>query len=1004
MAPTEPAAGVGDFLARVVPRSLAQNVIGAVEFVPRTAGMLSEGVAKGLDIATSRRGSIAEGWKAAMDPVAETAQGLTEFVGKPFGLYGADAAKEVWLSDPIAPVMVLAPGIPKSLRIVKDSTPYRRLTIKERGLFDAGVAQDIQSGAITPEQIRQLWKDPANRESLINKYARGTEPVTTKESGAPVRASGTESPAQLAMREGHSEPYPADGATLSNRIRADVVTNKTRQIEGPAAVSEPLALPSGQGFELQTGTPYLPAKSTAIRLPHEPVGENGGRILLKPEDFTPAKKPAETPARVLLSPEDFAEPAPAAIAAQKQTTNLSATPEIVEPGANKSAVVSPVKTSASVNRRADFGVDEAMTGTPVYQAIENIKSNGGLNLGSLKADYGKEQILELARKRPGLVSRKGAAKLDEIAQEHGFADGDTLLQEILGAKSKKQVAQDVKDSYMEVHGEGYELAKKGFVETDKPKTTAIDLNPGEKVKLKGKTDIFVVKGGKGSGVILKDGETLKYNAFDPVPVTHIKKLKKNQAEIPGASFTETFDLAPAPGTLGDKPKPHLKNPTAKLFDQRGSMPLSPESEVVRAILAAKGKIKEALPHLESLGRRLYESGKTKFTDWYKGMEKAIGPTWRSFTRHAKGIFAQIAKPLRNQRGSVRPGASRVIGKEEAREYLSGQPIASISGMEFSKTARPLTDVVSEWYAENYKGKATNPAIGDVILDRRGIKDSIGHGLGRIKSAAFALVPDIIEKGKIISHADDWQGRKIEGSVIAAPVRIGKDHHIGVVVVRKSKETQRFYLHEVYLTQKLQEPFKTGAFPLQEGRVAGGPGVITNLLHEIFNVKTINRLAKPLQNQKGKVGLDINREKPGSDTWRVGKDIYETNRAMMRKSLLRIAKKDAKDILGDIREMADEYLGSISTRLGNINPELKTHLRRFEMKRGLQISMRTKRVMPMFEKVKKMTPDDRIDFDLARKNGDASKLKQILDKYKMWNEYTNGTRKPKIRDCFSIERI
>jgi len=186
MAPTEPAAGVGDFLARVVPRSLAQNVIGAVEFVPRTAGMLSEGVAKGLDIATSRRGSIAEGWKAAMDPVAETAQGLTEFVGKPFGLYGADAAKEVWLSDPIAPVMVLAPGIPKSLRIVKDSTPYRRLTIKERGLFDAGVAQDIQSGAITPEQIRQLWKDPANRESLINKYVRGTEPVTTKESGAPV--------------------------------------------------------------------------------------------------------------------------------------------------------------------------------------------------------------------------------------------------------------------------------------------------------------------------------------------------------------------------------------------------------------------------------------------------------------------------------------------------------------------------------------------------------------------------------------------------------------------------------------------------------------------------------------------------------------------------------------------------------------------------------------------------------------------------------------------------
>lgn len=41
------------------------------------------------------------------------------------------------------------------------------------------------------------------------------------------------------------------------------------------------------------------------------------------------------------------------------------------------------------------------------------------------------------------------------------------------------------------------------------------------------------------------------------------------AEIPGASFAETFALAPSPGTLGEKPKPHLKNPTADMFATKG---------------------------------------------------------------------------------------------------------------------------------------------------------------------------------------------------------------------------------------------------------------------------------------------------------------------------------------------------------------------------------------------------------------------------------------------------
>ncbi|MBP7231326.1 MAG: PLxRFG domain-containing protein [Syntrophaceae bacterium] len=189
-----------------------------------------------------------------------------------------------------------------------------------------------------------------------------------------------------------------------------------------------------------------------------------------------------------------------------------------------------------------------------------------------------------------------------------------------------------------------------------------------------------------------------------------------------------------------------------------------------------------------------------------------------------------------------------ITTEEARIFLSGNPVASITGNEFAKSERHLTDTVAEWYVEHYGGKATNPIIGDVVLDKRGIKDSIGHGLGHVKAAAFALVPDIISQGKIINYNSNWQNRNIEGYVIAAPVSIGNNHHIGVVIVRKSHELQRFYLHEIYLTSKLQEPFKTGAFPLHEGRKPGGPGVITNLLLDIFNVKSES--PKPSRSRDG----------------------------------------------------------------------------------------------------------------------------------------------------------
>jgi len=127
-----------------------------------------------------------------------------------------------------------------------------------------------------------------------------------------------------------------------------------------------------------------------------------------------------------------------------------------------------------------------------------------------------------------------------------------------------------------------------------------------------------------------------------------------------------------------------------------------------------------------------------------------------------------------------------------------------------------------------------------MLNARGVKDSISHGLSKAKSASFAAVPDIIKKGMIISAEENWKGRGYDGYTLAAPISIKGDAFIGVVIVHRDKQTQRFYLQEVILREKLQTgtSFKTEALTGNKAALNGDShaGAISSLLHKIFNVK------------------------------------------------------------------------------------------------------------------------------------------------------------------------
>ena len=145
-------------------------------------------------------------------------------------------------------------------------------------------------------------------------------------------------------------------------------------------------------------------------------------------------------------------------------------------------------------------------------------------------------------------------------------------------------------------------------------------------------------------------------------------------------------------------------------------------------------------------------------------------------------------------------------------------LAELTGEEFTKGEKNLVQQVGEYF-DQLGGQVERQGFGTVRLSRRGVKDSMAHGLGRKKAAAFAAVPEVIRNGVQIDYQKDWKGRGYDTYVFAGGVTIaGEPNAMGVVVIRRN-EDNRFYLHEVTAIEKGDAAtFKTGG--TGDGRLPG----------------------------------------------------------------------------------------------------------------------------------------------------------------------------------------
>ena len=203
------------------------------------------------------------------------------------------------------------------------------------------------------------------------------------------------------------------------------------------------------------------------------------------------------------------------------------------------------------------------------------------------------------------------------------------------------------------------------------------------------------------------------------------------------------------------------------------------------------------------------------------------------------VFADVENSLNMLDAEYGPQISDNLEAVDTREGItqvaSMEPVISLTGDEFKKGSTDLITQVETFFAE-HGNRAYNSQLGEVILDRRGVKSDIGHGIGRKKAAAFAAVPKVIEDGLVVDYQQNWKGRGYDTAVIAAPVTMDGQPYLEGVVLIRSGLTNRFYLHEVLTENDGATPFKTGA---QVGEPGGDTPSIINILERIKNVKYDN---------------------------------------------------------------------------------------------------------------------------------------------------------------------
>jgi hypothetical protein len=181
-------------------------------------------------------------------------------------------------------------------------------------------------------------------------------------------------------------------------------------------------------------------------------------------------------------------------------------------------------------------------------------------------------------------------------------------------------------------------------------------------------------------------------------------------------------------------------------------------------------------------------------------------------------------------------------KEEIYGFLTGEPIKILeAGFIKAENNKKAKEKTMEWIKATGDKTIRREDIGEVIFDRAGVKTSFEHRIYQNKLDALPAIPDAIEKGRIIDISNDFDGKPIKNTLIAAPIQIGRKPEILVVRLRMVKgHNNKFYVHDIFVADRTAKNKGNTVKAGSTGNPVGGSSKsiarIKNILHDILAVK------------------------------------------------------------------------------------------------------------------------------------------------------------------------
>lgn len=362
--------------------------------------------------------------------------------------------------------------------------------------------------------------------------------------------------------------------------------------------------------------------------------------------------------------------------------------------------------------------------------------------------------------------------------------------------------------------------------------------------------------------LLMDGHAVADIAYffdiDPAMVRAWKARARNRygMTFPGDEAENTLGLGDFPerkaverGARAAKPRERSASAwTPDLFSAASATVSEPQGDKIESGIAA-GASDEQIARDAGVDKVLVKLARIRKGETYQGT------LWDEGALRSPVAALEDAESVRRRKAEL----------DRAVDFaLNGTPVATITGGEFPQTGNnDLVDRVAAYYA-SLGGVAVHPELGGVAIDRRSVKSSLGHGIGREKAAAFAAVPDVILHGMVFDRQSNWKNAGRDSFVIVAPIRIGRENYVCEAIVEQMGEGSdwRFYLHEVNLQSALSDTIKTATGAASTGEPARPVRSILAKLVADFNREHGGGLREPVAPlEQGTLGIESGAARP-----------------------------------------------------------------------------------------------------------------------------------------------